>query len=60
MNVRAAAVVPSMQLFNVSGADETFAFPAEYPTNTWMRAYNHDQFKVGVSCCAGKSRFQAA
>jgi hypothetical protein len=53
-------VVPSMQLFNVSGADETFAFPAEYPTNTWMRAYNHDQFKVGVSCCAGKSRFQAA
>jgi hypothetical protein len=60
MDVGAAAVVPFMQLFNVSGADETFAFPAEYSTNPWIRAYNHDQFKIGVSCCAGKSRFQAA
>jgi hypothetical protein len=46
MNVRAAAVVPCMQLSNVSRADETFTILAENSTSTLLHACGQDYFRV--------------
>jgi hypothetical protein len=46
MNVRAAAVVPCMQLSNVSRADETLTCPAENSTSTLLHACGQDSFKI--------------